>query len=297
MSGQATVAVEVKVGASEADPHHRKQLEEYRNWLRRQPGKPYLFTLVRDPDWNLSQDLTKLTDGRRTWRGLRTFLSSHRWELEVSNTISSQFCEYLEKELIVTNWKIMDLQSLSSGLKAQRALRAIFESVQERAQSELKLKSKIVPSEEVWWRIELGGDPWNGVFGDGYNYKLFIWYCVAPIWDADEKQEGFAFDLNLWNKPHGNEWGIAKTKLKAWIPHLNKQGFTVYASDTWRSDERPILSIESIGVGIPAMIRAKNPSDEILFKGSQNLTQEQLIGKIFDLVKAYNKLVQSLASA
>jgi len=207
----------------------------------------------------------------------------------------SQFCDYLERELIVTNWKTTDLQFLSPGIKAQRALRAIFEAVEERAQSELKLGSTLIPSDSEWWRLEVGGSSWDRVFGKGYNNKLWIWYRIAPFWGIDDQTEGFAFELNLWNKGHGNEWDLAKAKLRDWIPKCKKMGFTVNLAETWRSEDRQISSSDEIG-GIPAMVRAKRTSDEIYLKDCQNQTQEDLIGKLFGFVKDYNSLVGSLGA-
>jgi hypothetical protein len=219
-----TIVVEVKVSA----PEDGEQIRKYRRWLEEtRTGKRLIFSLVQTP--NPAFKIREFGgNGRRTWHELYTFLLGEFKETlneTAEINLVKKLCNYLEVERIVSTWQPKQIVDYGKGVLARKALRTLFEQLEERfLDLDQGYLTKIFMKDDEWPRLEIGMKSWSPIFGTkGYLNKLYIYYETAAVWEG--AGERFYFEVFLWNKWHKGDWNKTESQLRYWIPYLKSKKF------------------------------------------------------------------------
>jgi hypothetical protein len=287
--GKFTVAVEVKVKSPENCEHHRDQLKRYRTWLRAEnQSNGYLFTLVRNPDRSFNPKQYG-ADERRSWSELfKRFrqMPKEANSTDIENNLVENFCEYLESEGIVSTYETKDLLRYSDGLKAKKAVTGIFNQVSSRLEIDRFQCEATDGGKNGWPQLKIEHPDWKKIFGKGKNQKVSILFTVPGIWGGDKHD--FGFQIDLWNKEHGNDWRVAKPKLARWLETLKSREFD-YDVD-WKHTNVPANKIEFEPKSICA---SKNWGENILNQNSPQ-SEDELVNLLVERVKQLAGIVSSL---
>ena len=281
VSGIRNIVVEVKVDAKEDGA----QIRKYREWLdKTKSGEKYVFSLVkREGEF----DITSFGgDARRTWRDLYKWFRNCKKELVEASEVKvlEHFCNYLEVERIVSTWQPKQIVDYGKGVLARKALRTLFEQVEEKLLDlDQGYLTKIFMKEDEWPRLEIGMKSWSSIFGtNGYLNKLYMYYETAAVWEG--AGERFYFELFLWNKWHKADWKKTESQLRYWIPYLKSKKF-----DHWTilkgsrelegkgADEYPFTEP-------PSLVSACASDPEVSYIGQSEvlkLTDTQLSDELF----------------
>jgi hypothetical protein len=291
--GEFVIAVEIKVRSPENCDHHRNQLRAYRKWLDEQEEpQRRLFTLVRNPDNTFRPD-DHGASGRRTWAGLHKCLKALLNETDLpeseSNLINS-ICDYLESEAIVSVYKIEDLLRYEDGLRARKAVTAIFSQISSQLEIAGFKTDSIEDRKDFWPQLRIQHPRWERLFGTGVNRKLTLWFCVPGIWQATA--HSFAPEIELWHQDHGNDWQFVRSKLPVWLDNLKSQQFNWTVFTTWskRRENFPPQDIREA----PKRITAWRDGDSVDLDGAQIHDEDQLIRRLAATLQEYAQIIDSL---
>jgi hypothetical protein len=297
LQGAFTVVVEVKVKAPENCQHHRNQLTAYRMWLdSNNKSGGYLFTLVRNPDSTFHPQECG-ANARRSWWDLYKYFQKllRLGDLsDVEISLIENLCEYLESEGIVSIYQTKDLLSYADGLKAQKAITAIFNQVASRLQAD-KFESEFVEGKkDSWPSLRIQHPDWLKIFGAGKNKKITLWFTVPPIWGAD--CHDFDWNIELWMQEDGNDWEFTKPKLAKWFAFLKAKNFDWNVSETWKRDHAnmPANEIKFLPKRIFAYKGDREKESQIILNQSQPQNEDALIDLLVNRTKQYAEVVSSL---
>ena len=289
------IAVEVKVKSPENCPHHREQLQKYRDWLGNKPDR-FLFTLVRNKDETFHPEDFG-ANGRHTWQDLHKHLQRIRKTevlSDVERSLIENFCNYLESEGIVSTYETKDLLNYAAGIKARKAITGIFNQVASQLKAlDERYETRLIEEKDGrWWpELKIQHSDWEKIFGKGENWKISIWFVVPGVWDRTE-QEGHSFcvEIELLNVEHENEWEYVKPKLPRWEKILKSKGFDWTVRQSWNKPApTPASEIQSqpkritswkVGVELKA---TDFPANE-----------EELVNKLVDWTRQHAEVIKSL---
>ena len=290
--GKFLLAVEVKVRSQENCDHHRDQLGKYSGWLGAQKGlEGYLFTLVRNPD-SAFDPKEYGACARRSWWELYKHLQKtmgHNDLSDVESTLIRNLCEYLESEGIVTTYETRNLLSYSDGLKAQKAVKAIFNQVSSRLEVDGFKSVFVDTTKETWPRLEIGHPNWESIFGKGKNQNIWLWFMVPGIWDAT--RHDFLFDIQLWPVDDRKDWQLTKPKLANWFQILRAAGFDW---SVWGKGDRKRDNMTDTET--PNRIAAYSRQRDTMILLNQDLPQgeDQLVDLLVIQAKRHAEIISSL---
>ena len=292
-SGDYVLVVEVKVGDQE-DERHRRQLENYQKWLNDQKSEKEkrLFTLIRDPDPEFKMPGVNRHRWQDLYEHFKMALENKDWNPTERSLLDNLFA-YLEMEEIVHTYKITDLHYYSNGLKAQRAIRGIFDRVGRRLkQIDTEFDTDPCPTDdkkERWPQLKIKHAAWDKIFGRGDNWKISLWFTVPPIWDA--KKHDFNFAIELWLEEHRNDWDFIKPQLSEWFRKLKSRHFEWQVSQTWKHDltEPKANEIQTA----PKRIWASKSEGQI-FNEKSPQGEEVLVKLLVDRTVQYAKVIKDL---
>jgi PD-(D/E)XK nuclease superfamily len=288
------IAVEVKVKSREDGD----QLLKYRKWLDRQTEEPFLFTLVRNEDtaFHPAEYGASHPRPRRTWWALhKTFkqiLGANNLP-DVESSLINNFCDYLEKEGIVSTYETKDLLSYAAGVKARNAVNGIFTQIGSRLQPEGFETSLTEGRSGQWPQLRIQHPRWNKIFGNGNNEKISLWFCVRGIWEA--KEDSFGPDIELWHRDHGNDWRLGEPKLSNWLATLRARKFKWDVYERGFNKSRENLEASEIG-SEPTRIVAYRHADAIALNPSQLPSEDDLINTLVTAITDYAKVVDALGA-
>jgi hypothetical protein len=294
------IIIEVKVHEQE-DERHEEQLKKYWQWLeseKRQSRKhPFLFTLVKNA--KVSFPCEKYNVKRRFWKDLYEHFTKF---IPMSNgdateSLASNFCNYLESEGIVSTFETHDMQFYSKGLKAQRAVKSILAQVGDNLTREGFECVPIDGAQNQWPQLKIKDPAWEQIFGKGQNYNLVIWFTVPPVWGATKHL--FYFELYLWHKAYGNDWLQLISKLSQWATKLENEHHLVFKITTsWsKNDSEPITGsdiskLESVPERIYACLdNETSVEDEPVPK------ELELVDKLSDQARKFARILSSLTGS
>ncbi|MEW6307157.1 MAG: hypothetical protein AB1705_27150, partial [Verrucomicrobiota bacterium] len=190
VDGYAAV-VEIKVDAKEMDPHHDRQLKAYQEWIKQERGgKGALFTLVRDPNRDFRPEDYGAT--RCRWSDLHEeFKALAKQHANATDgQLLDHLCNYLEIEGIVDIMDYKKLTDYGKGWAAEKVLASLFRKTKER----LKLsdrESELYDPKGVSPSFQFGRDEWKKSFGNGWNNKVYVWFCTPATEGAKCKNDEF----------------------------------------------------------------------------------------------------------
>ncbi|MBI2926960.1 MAG: PD-(D/E)XK nuclease family protein, partial [Verrucomicrobia bacterium] len=295
LEGRLLIALEVKVKSRESDEHHREQLTRYREWLNSQrvSARWYLVTLVRDVDTAFRPEECGV-HARWTWRELYKHLQRTLKESGLSDTecrLIKHFCDYLEREEIVSTYETKHLFRYADGLKAREAVTGIFNQVSSRLEPDGFTTNSVVDKKNYWPQLQIQNFKWKKIFGKGDNYKISLWFCVPRIWDAERHE--FQLSIELWHEEHGNQWRHTKAKLPAWVKILKGQNVGCYVHPTW-GEERPLVNPASDIQFEPKGIKAYLADCEIPLDEGSPPNEDELVDSLVKQVRRHARVIDSL---
>ena len=189
----------------------------------------------------------------------------------------------------MTTWNPAQLTGFGAGSVARKALSMLFQSLSERLPADV-FETKLVMPESAWPRLEIGKKGWERIFGDGYNYNVFLWFKVPGIWDATE--HSFYPEIQLWTKNHGNDWNATRPKLMAWTKTLAKANFSHWVDGRGFPGHFDLTQQEIVGV--PRRILATLDDLKIDEATLRTLTDHELILALEKMVIRYCDAVEQL---
>jgi hypothetical protein len=280
-SGIRNIVVEVKVDEKEDGA----QIRKYRDWLdKTRSGEKYVFSLVkREGEF----DITAFGgDGRGTWWDLYKWFGDRKQEFveESEIKILGDFHNYLEVEGIVSDWQPKQIVDYGKGIVAQKALRTVFERVEEKLLDlDQGYLTKIFFRDDEWPRLEIGMESWTPIFGStGYLNKLYIYYETVAAWEG--KGEQFHFTIYLWNKWHRSNWERTQSQLRYWVPYLKSKMFEHRTRLTRTRDLESKGADEYTFPEPPLSITARASNPELSYISESeivSMTSDQLVDEIF----------------
>ena len=213
---------------------------------------------------------------------------------DVERNLIINLCEYLESEGIVSTYETKNLLSYSDGLKAQKAVTAIFNQVSSRLQADGFDSVLTDHKRDFWPRLAIEHPDWRRIFGKGKNQKIAAWFMVPGVWDA--KRHDFYFEIDLWREEHGNDWQLARSKLPKWLEALKLLDFEWNVAQTW-SRERSNTPASEIQLE-PKRIYAyrSGKGAEIFLNQDKPQNEDELVDLLVNHAKRYAKIVSSLKS-
>lgn len=275
-----TIAVEVKVSAGE-DEHHRHQLKTYKQWLDGFSGQTTkLFTLVKSPDSSFDYKSCDV-DERYTWRNLFNYLKKLESISAIEKILISNFCEYLEREGIVSTYTTTDLFNYHAGLSARKAVIGILNQVSHR----LKNKSEADEKKDTWPGLKFDL-PEQTLFGQTARPRLQLWFTVPGIWNAP--RHDFAFSILLWNENDAYPWEATRVKIPKWRNVLESNGFTIRYFEAWSK-----FTMKIPNKGQPKQVDAWIENQSFLDQKSPQ-SEDQLVNRLAEQAKHYQELLTSL---
>jgi hypothetical protein len=297
VSGIRSIVVEVKVDAKEDGA----QIKKYRNWLEKtKSGEKYVFSLVkREGEFDIT---TFGGDARRSWWDLYNWFRDRKKEFVEASELKmlENFCNYLEVVGIVSQWQPKQIVDYGRGIVAQRALRTLFEQVEEKLLDlDQDYLTKIVMKDNEWPRLEIGRKSWTPIFGTkGYLNKLYVYYETAAAWEGGA--ERFYFEVYLWNKWHRGDWRAIEPNLRSWIPYLKSKEFDHWTilkgsrelegkgADEYEFAEPPY----SISACASESGNSYVSESEIL-----KMTSDQLVDELFRRALGHSEIISGLSHA
>lgn len=294
--GNLVMAVEVKVKSPENCTHHQNQLRNYKKWLDQQEEEPhhFLFTLVRNEDKSFHPEQYGAT-GRRTWWALYKSFKEMLGTNDSSDAESSlieNFCDYLEREAIVSTYETKDLLGYAEGVKARKAVTGIFNQIASRLEADGFGTNSIEDKKDRWPELRIQHSRWNKIFGKGNNEKISLWFCVPGIWEAHK--HAFLPSIVLWDQLHGNDWRRARSKLSNWLAVLQSRNFVWDVYERWNSCRRNLAAGEIQSE--PKSIVCEGEKDIVILNESLLQSEDDLINVLVNLIKQYANIVDSLGS-
>ena len=281
---EESVVVEVKVKAKEYGP----QIKKYVGWLNdeKKNNRRFVFHLVKGYH-DLAFDITKYGgDKHYTWKKLYDHFSKiKKTELESTDAnLIEHFCNYLEVEGIVSTWEPKTILDYRTGVAARRALRNLFEQVENRLlDSKMDFETKMVMRDESWPCLEIGRKSWKSIFGEGYLNKISVNYVTST--GGQDHLDTFYFQINLWDRQHRSVWNFTEAKLPQWIKILEDLEFGIWGSS---KGNKPLMSeiTEHKFNEAPKVISACWDSSqyEISKKEIESMTSDELVGEIYSRV-------------
>ena len=119
------------------------------------------------------------------------------------------------------DYDVKNLVGFSDGMKAQTALEATFSQVADELVSH-GFDTNTRMKRDQWPRLELKRKEWNAIFGEGQNYRIYLWFQVPGIWSATAHD--FWPTLELYNKEYPSDWTLIQPRLRSWLKTLRKNG-------------------------------------------------------------------------
>ena len=284
------LVIEVKVDAKEA-PRHREQAVLYSEWLQKQVPQGTLLSLLKTPDRQFQYDSCGIAH-RLTWREVFDCFRAEadNAQSETDAELARAFCGYLVSEGIVMNYDIKSLVQFADGMKAQSALETTFSRVaEELAQHGFQANARF--RRDQWPRLEVKNEKWSAIFGEGQNYRIYLWFQVPGIWNATEHE--FWLTLELYNREYPSNWESIQPRLEAWFQFLGEQRlkYEVYPKNWNQCELRlPASQISSV----PVRISAYKETPVISQAAMVQLDADALVKSLVDEVRNLATLIDQL---
>jgi hypothetical protein len=217
------LGIEVKVAARE-DDRHRDQAIAYSQWLQQQEPPGTLLSLVKTRDPQFNYGLCGIAN-RMTWRNVyECFTAQALTALGTDSELARAFCGYLVNEGIVMDYDIKSLVRFADGVRAQTALEATFTQVADDLAAHGFETNLRMMKRDQWPRLEVKSKEWSAIFGEGQNYRIYLWYQVPGIWNAKEHE--FWLTVEVYNQEYPSDWARIKPRLESWFKALRDEGLT-----------------------------------------------------------------------
>ena len=284
------LGIEVKVAASE-DVRHREQAVAYSNWLQKQDPPGRLISLVKIHDKQFDFRSCGIAD-RLTWRNVYDCFMAQAAGAQggTDAELARALCGYLVNEGIVMDYDVRSLVQFAEGMKAQTALEATFAQVTDKLETH-GFETNTRLKRDEWPRLEVKRKEWTAIFGEGQNYRIYVWFQVPGIWDATEHE--FWPSIELYNQEYPSDWGRIQPRLESWFRVLReeKMKYEVYTKN-W-NECVPGLAAHRI-VNAPVRITAYREQPAISQAEIVQLGPDDLIGSLVDEVRELSEIIERL---
>lgn len=224
-AGECALVVEIKVNAPEKSDHHRSQLEKYHGWLQTNFREGWMFTLVRLPDGEKHSTVLR----RCTWSELAEVIGTFasQCENQTDAALLQALEEYLRLEGVVDKMDYSKLVDYGKGWAAESALEALFAKTTELVRFKIPdlLEPRLYENKGESPSFQFGRKKWASTFREGWNNKIYAWFCTSVTEGPECKHCEFRFEICLWHPGHGQDWKDVSSRLPQWMNHLDQRGF------------------------------------------------------------------------